>query len=266
MTANQTATDSDQPPRTALDAAGDGTAYRRAFAAATPYQHLVIDNFFDVTNARQLSADIPEFESPLWFQYNNAVESKRVLNHWDRFPAATYSLLAHLNSATFIRRVECATGHTGLIADSGLHGGGWHMHARGGKLNVHLDYALHPKLRLERRLNLIVYLTEGWRPEWGGGLGLWTHDETANAPATLAATIDCLFNRAVLFDTTGHAWHGLPDPIGCPENTFRRSLAVYYLSEARPDVPPRLRAQFAPTKEQADDPDVLALIARRARP
>ena len=58
----------------------------------------------------------------------------------------------------------------------GLHGGGWHLHARGGKLNVHLDYSVHPKLHLERRLNLIVYLAQGWDPAWGGALGLWTHD------------------------------------------------------------------------------------------
>jgi hypothetical protein len=33
-----------------------------------------------------------------------------------------------------------------LVADLGLHGGGLHSHARGGKLNVHLDYDIHPKL------------------------------------------------------------------------------------------------------------------------
>jgi Rps23 Pro-64 3,4-dihydroxylase Tpa1-like proline 4-hydroxylase len=51
--------------------------------------------------------------------------------------------------------------------------GGLHTHARGGKLNVHLDYDIHPKLELQRYLNLIIYLTPGWKPEWGGGLGMW---------------------------------------------------------------------------------------------
>jgi Rps23 Pro-64 3,4-dihydroxylase Tpa1-like proline 4-hydroxylase len=36
------------------------------------------------------------------------------------------------------------------------------------KLNVHLDYSIHPKLGLERRLNLVLYITSGWKPEWGG--------------------------------------------------------------------------------------------------
>ena len=44
-----------------------------------------------------------------------------------------------------------------LGEDIGLNGGGWHTHKRGGKLNTHLDYSLHTKLKLERKLNIINY-------------------------------------------------------------------------------------------------------------
>ena len=44
-----------------------------------------------------------------------------------------------------------------LYPDCGLHGGGWHTHGVGGKLNMHPDYAIHPKSGLERQLNLIIY-------------------------------------------------------------------------------------------------------------
>ena len=45
-----------------------------------------------------------------------------------------------------------------LFIDPGLHGGGWHIHSNKGNLNPHLDYSIHPKMDIQRRLNLIVYL------------------------------------------------------------------------------------------------------------
>jgi hypothetical protein len=46
-----------------------------------------------------------------------------------------------------------------LYPDPGLHGGGWHMHGAGGNLNPHLDYSIHPKSGLMRKLNIIIYLS-----------------------------------------------------------------------------------------------------------
>ena len=34
----------------------------------------------------------------------------------------------------------------------------------------------HDRLDLDRRLNVIVYLNEGWDPDWGGALELWSRD------------------------------------------------------------------------------------------
>ena len=50
------------------------------------------------------------------------------------------------------------------------------MSSRGGKLNIHKDYSIHPRVDppKQRKLNLIVYLTEDWNPEWGGALELWS--------------------------------------------------------------------------------------------
>ena len=43
-----------------------------------------------------------------------------------------------------------------LEADYGLHGGGVHMHKTGDYLNVHLDYDIHPKVPMQRKLNIII--------------------------------------------------------------------------------------------------------------
>ena len=115
-----------------------------------------------------------------------------------------------------------------LYSDIGLNGGGWHIHKKGGKLNQHLDYSLHPKLGLERKLNIIIYLNSNWKKEWKGNLGFWSN-ESNKEPGNLVREIEPKFNRAILFDTTQNSWHGLPEPVNCPKGEYRKSLAIYYL-------------------------------------
>lgn len=234
------------------------------FRRAEPFPHVVVDDFFDPKIAEALERDIPAFDDPGWWQYSNPLEEKRALNLWDRFPAASYRGFSFLCSEKFLAGLRMLTGIGELCADEGLHGGGWHLHPPGGRLNVHLDYSIHPKLGLERRLNLIVYLTRGWDPAWGGALGFWSHDPATSSPKDLVTSIECRFNRAVIFDTTSNSWHGLPEPITCPPGIARKSIATYYLSPARTHASERGKALYAPYGEQKHDTEVLALIRRRA--
>ena len=228
-----------------------------------PYDHWVLDDFFPVDIARELSNQFPDYNEPNWHWYNNPLENKKAKNHWYEFPPLTYQVFAHLNSAEFLDSIREITGIQTLYPDVGLHGGGWHMHSRGGKLNIHLDYVINPKLDLQRKLNLIIYLTEDWDTSWGGGLELWSHNEETNLPDKREVVIDNIFNRAILFDTTQNSWHGLPQPITCPEGVYRKSIAVYYMTDLPEDTNQRKRALYAPTKEQANDSEVLDFIKER---
>lgn len=228
-----------------------------------PFNHIVIDDFLAEATASRVAAEFPEFSWDGWYVYDNAIEVKKAMNSWDRFGPETYSLLWFLNSEIFIRRLEQLTSCR-LYPDFGLNGGGLHTHRSGGKLNTHLDYSIHPKLGLERRLNLIIYLTPDWQEEWGGELGLWRHEEKTGKPGALCSKITPKFNRAVLFDTTQNSWHGLPEPISCPTSINRNSMAVYYLCDPRPSASRRSRAMFTPYGDQASDPKVLDLIKRRS--
>ena len=42
------------------------------------------------------------------------------------------------------------------------------------------------------------------------------------------------FNTMVIFSTTDFSNHGHPDPLNCPSEISRRSLALYYFSSGRP--------------------------------
>ena len=138
------------------------------------------------------------------------------------------------------------------------------MTGRGGKLNMHKDYSIHPKLGKERRINIVIYMTPDWQEEWGGGLELWSHDEEKNLPKECVKKIYNKFNCAALFDTAQNSWHGLPKELECPEGTYRKSLNIYYVAEAREEAEKHDRALFAPTPEQADKPEILELIKKRS--
>jgi Rps23 Pro-64 3,4-dihydroxylase Tpa1-like proline 4-hydroxylase len=228
-----------------------------------PFQYFVIDNFFEESIAEMLSGEFPEYTSDKWFSYNNPLEVKKTINNWYEFPPETYKFFTYLNSNFFVEQVKKLTGTNNLYCDQGLHGAGWHIHGQGGKLNLHLDYEIHPKLDLLRKYNLIIYLSKDWNPDWGGNLEFWSHDEKNNSPKERKSVVECKFNRAVLFDASQNSWHGFPDPINCPLDKYRKSIAMYYLTDIPNNIQNRKRARYSPSENQKNDPKVLSLIEKR---
>jgi len=229
-----------------------------------PFDHWVIDDFVDPQLAEQLSEEFLDYNDNNWFCYNNPLEQKKTINNWYLFPPTTYSFISFLNSPDFVGRLSSFTGIQNLIPDIGLHGAGWHIHGNQGKINLHYDYSIHPKLFLQRKLNVILYLSKNWDSKWGGNLEFWSHDQQSNQPKEKITTIDVKFNRAIIFDTTQNSWHGFPDPINCPEDVYRKSIAMYYLCEPPANIDQRKRALYSPTKEQSTNQEVLDLIIKRS--
>lgn len=137
-------------------------------------------------------------------------------------------MLYHLNSSTFLDFLSKITGIENLIADSYFEGGGMHQIRRGGKLKIHADFNRHPRYDLDRRLNALLYLNPDWQEEYGGNLELWDRHMTS-----CVVRIAPLFNRFVVFATTDFTYHGHPDPLTCPEDVTRKSLALYYYTHER---------------------------------
>ena len=235
------------------------------FLESQPFNHVIIDNFFKEEVANSIAESFYHHDDPAWtVAYNNPVENKKACSHWDKFPAPIYSALFYLCSEQFTSFIKSVTGNNIVIADYGLHGGGMHSHNRGGKLNIHKDYSIHPKLNLMRNYNLIIYMTPDWDPSWGGGLELWSHDEETQQPKECVTVVENKFNRAVLFDTTQNSWHGLPEALTCPEGVSRRSLATYYLSYINNKAESRKRALYAPYGDQKNDPNITEFCKKRS--
>lgn len=233
------------------------------FDRLPPFDHIVVDDFVSHDLGQKLSDDFPEYDSKSWFAYNNPLEKKKTIREWGNFPPLTYQFFMYLCSEEFVNQLRVLTGVDDLIPDIGLHGAGWHMSENGSHLNVHQDYSIHPFANMQRKYNLILYLTPNWETAWGGGLELWSHDEANNLPLKKEVSIDNKFCRAVLFDTTQNSWHGYPEAIQCPSKIYRKSIAMYYLSKPSEESKQHKRALYAPSESQKDNQEVIDLIQKR---
>jgi hypothetical protein len=96
-------------------------------------------------------------------------------------------------------------------------------------LKIHADFNKHPRTKLDRRLNVLVYLNENWDESYGGHFELWDKEMKGCQKKILP-----FFNRMALFSTTSDSYHGHPNPLTCPPDRTRKSLALYYYTNGRP--------------------------------
>ncbi|MFN2426927.1 MAG: 2OG-Fe(II) oxygenase [Candidatus Binatia bacterium] len=188
-----------------------------------PFPHLAFDDFLVPEVAVRAARDFPSHADDHWIRYRHVNENKASTHHWENFPPIISEIIRELNSPRFVALLSRLTGIDGLMADPDIEGGGMHQSWAGGFLNVHTDFTMHrAKPNWRRRCNLILYMNEGWDLQWGGALQLWDSRMRNNVE-----TVDCILNRAVLFNTP-NALHGFPDPLTCPPTQSRKSLQWYY--------------------------------------
>jgi Rps23 Pro-64 3,4-dihydroxylase Tpa1-like proline 4-hydroxylase len=194
------------------------------FAAARPFPHVVIDGLFDEALLQEAADQFYPPEDPRWQHFLTDHEDKLAISNSERhLPPCVVTVLRELNAERFLHHVTAITRIQGLIPDPYLVGGGMHCVGRGGRLGMHADFNFHPYLLLARRANLLVYLNRDWPDAYGGHLELW--DRTGCVQRILPT-----FNRTVLFLTDQNSLHGHPQPLECPADRTRKSLALYYYS------------------------------------
>jgi len=232
------------------DCAAAGNSLSAQFRENAPYPHIVIDDFLDAEILRDVLAEFPASDGLDYFDRNQ--ERLKFQFRPDQCAnAATRMLFAELNSRAFLAFLTALTGIKGLIVDPYHAGAGLHETQRGGHLGVHSDFPFHSKMKVERRLNLLIYLNPDWEPEYGGALELWDRRMEQRHHSILPA-----FNRAVIFITERDTYHGHPDPLTCPEGRSRRSIATYYYTAAADAVPALERTtEFRPRPGSADMAD-----------
>lgn len=210
-----------------LDA--DPRALHDGYVGADPFPHAVLDGLFDDALLDEVLADFPSPEAIRWQQFDSPTEKKLGYTHTTRLPERLELFLHRMGSPPVLEFLEALTGIDGLVPDPYFGGAGPHQIEPGGFLKVHADFNWHPKLRLDRRLNLLVYLNRDWEEEYGGHLELWDREMSRCVRRVLP-----VFNRTVVFSTTDTSFHGHPRPLACPPGRTRKSVSFYYYTNGRP--------------------------------
>lgn len=202
----------------------------KRYLSGDPFPHIIIDNFFNDIVLNDIINEFPKNLSDIGDKFENKVEKKLSLNNSKLLSHETNNFINFLNSQTFMNFLQHLTGiKEKLIPDPYLQGGGLHELKKSGYLNVHADFNLHPTMKLDRRLNILIYLNKNWEEKFGGSLQLWD-DEMKECKKKILPE----FNKMVIFSTTDYSYHGNPDVVNCPADNSRKSIAMYYYSNGRP--------------------------------
>lgn len=178
----------------------------------------VIDSFLSPQTVRQINEEWPTPET---------LDKKRCSTSYKLSTSNVTPTAQKVVDDFDIEQIENITGIYGLICDPERFGAGLHCIPTGGFLNMHVDFNKHP-MGWHRRVNVLIYLNEDWKPEWKGQLQLGMDNPIL---------IDPIAGRCVIFETTDDSWHGHPEPLQCPPDRQRRSLALYFYTKEPPPLP-----------------------------
>ena len=190
-----------------------------------PFKHVLIHDFLTEQSFTEIEKAFPS-EPEGFYTYENPIEVKYAFDNFSQMKEPIQNLFSALSHPKILDYFSNLFQIQNLQYDPCLHGAGLHMHPKYGRLNIHLDYEKHPLLKdKQRKLNIIFYINKDWKKSWNGATELWSKDMK-----------ECLFksypegNKALVFETNEISWHGLPEIIDCPEGTYRKSIAYYYLT------------------------------------
>ncbi len=227
-----------------------GLELQDQYVSARPFPHIVIDDFVPASILDLCLDQFPRARDPESRSFDREQERYKTSYNPDYLTPDTRSFFYSLNSRPFVQFLENLSGVTGLIPDPFFLGGGFHETRNGGHLSVHADFNLHKPMRLERRLNVLIYLNRNWRLEYGGGLELW--DEKMES---CVKAITPEFGRCVVFSTNDTSFHGHPAPVNHPEDARRRSIALYYYTATWDQTTRSKTTQFRARPGTKDAPD-----------
>ena len=201
------------------------------YSTAKPFPNIALNNFFKDDFLNAVLSEFPDLSSLNESQkYDVKNEIKLSNKNYDKFPTTIKHFIDFLNSNLFLNFLQSLTSiKEKLVSDPHLEGGGLHEIKSGGVLKIHTDFNRHPFLDLDRRINVLIYLNKNWKDSYGGHLELWNKNMSRCEKKILPS-----FNTMAIFSTTDFSNHGHPDPLNCPKEMSRKSIALYYFTSGRP--------------------------------
>jgi len=200
----------------------------RAFAAAVPHRHAVLDSFLRPGQA-EIGRNVFAEMGARGAAYRGFAETRTLEYDVAKFPAFFRELTKELASPRFHRLLETLTA-SGPFSDDPRHVEfGLIQTSDGGHHGVHVDPNMHARYDVYRRITMLIYFTRAWSPAYGGDLQLYDARlrgvEAAVAPQ---------FNRCALMECRDDAYHGVK-PLTVPPEVRRCALiATFFAADPGP--------------------------------
>jgi hypothetical protein len=201
-----------------------GRAMRTAYLGAKPWPHVILGGVFPPELVAEAERQELQRDLGVLIQHRSHREIKG--ESPTDVSSASQCLLQAMCTPSFLGFLEEMTAIKGLVPDPIHLWSGLHISGRGSFQSVHRDFARHPITGKWHKLNVLLYLNSGWQPSFGGFLELWPREmDICNVRVLPTA------GKMVIFETCYDTLHGVPDPVTCPPDRYRLSLASYYYND-----------------------------------
>ena len=143
---------------------------RSQWSSASPFAHVIIDNFLTPEAAKILNDAFP---NPNRDKVNKSRDYVFAKNKFEKsgfrnISEDTERLYQELMGERLQKVIAYITGKETFV-DPTFYGGGMHISGEGSFLDMHVDFNMHPiEKTWHRHLNLLLYMNEGWQDDWGG--------------------------------------------------------------------------------------------------
>lgn len=199
---------------------------KNEFVAAAPYPHIVLDNFLTEEHFIKVISESSRSQPSLGKNFDSDVEKNKSISLNSQLPTVLSDIIQELNSPKWIENLRHLTG---ILDLSGTDNGNsllanFHVMKSNGILGSHVDHGAEPSDGRAHVLNIIIYLSENWLPEYGGHTQLYNSKGSAVVSEVINKP-----NRALIFLHTPYSFHGvskLNDDITEP----RKTLYIDYYS------------------------------------
>lgn len=204
------------------------------FIKAKPFPHVAIDNFFKNEFYKNLPDILDNFYSKkkdIGKEYSSDVEKKWGSTGLD-LPKELFQIQKLIQSEDFLFLLQEITGLKNLKLTENINGKGFsffHASEKGSYLGPHLDHTRDLNNGPYHVANIIMYVSQKWKLDWGGSTQLYNHEN-------LKEVKDIYFkpNRALIFLHSPYSIHGtskISDAAECNRYSFYYD---FYSSEDNP--------------------------------
>jgi Rps23 Pro-64 3,4-dihydroxylase Tpa1-like proline 4-hydroxylase len=180
-----------------------------------------IDNLLPESVANEIYKAFPTPEEMAI--HKSIRENKRIAAQMDLYNPLLEEAVYAFQDARIVKVVEEITRIKEMTPDEHLYAGGISLMSQGNFLNPHLDNSHDNDRENYRVLNLLYYVTPGWKIENGGNLELWDHGTKQQQ-----RTIHSKFNRLVLMITNMSSYHSVSKVVSQGK---RCCVSNYYFSK-----------------------------------